>query len=240
MAWILFLILGSMWNVSLPDNETDISNETETHQSGHLIRLLDFLTSNVTSHDAKFSSARAEVLLNSIADKVISFATALQNFLNGETDIDVVDTFMSAVNTLFNSNGMTALNNYYTVFSNYFVVIDAVAYFIRVTEVRIRQHRWDREDLARAEERALLVEKVIDRLVTTNVQLNRFRKNVEILMCRRAANSIKRKGLRHIRQVAGKQPTIDCSSLLKRRRMKLAKKRRRMKKRIGKIEPTNS
>lgn len=147
-------------------------------------------------------------------DKVTSMITVTSNFLNARTQIRDVDRFLSTFSDFFASDGITAINSYYTVFSNVWVVIDAVAMFVRFIEAREKGRKADAKDALALEETAALADEVVDILGVTNQRLDDFKRSMQILICRRAAN-VKRSGSDRFRRAA-QERQLDCSSLLKR------------------------
>ncbi|XP_057364481.1 uncharacterized protein LOC130685235 [Daphnia carinata] len=70
-------------------------------------------------------------------DKFIMFMTASSNLMNSNTKYPRLDKLMKSFSRLYNSDGMTAVNNFWNMWVNVWTVIDAVANIFRAYETRI-------------------------------------------------------------------------------------------------------
>lgn len=110
--------------------------------------------------------------------------TAVGNVLNARSNIDAVDRFMTAFNSLFGSKGGAAVDLYYFQIANFWVVYDAAAMIIRAWENRFVQRRDDVEAQEAQEESNSAVEETLEALRETNTQLTLLRDNLADLIRR--------------------------------------------------------
>ncbi|KZS18673.1 Uncharacterized protein APZ42_015230 [Daphnia magna] len=117
-------------------------------------------------------------------ESIIDLMTAVGNVLNARSNIDAVDRFMTAFNSLFSSKGGSAVDLYYFQIANFWVVYDAVAMIIRAWENRIVERRDDVEAQEAQEESNNAVEETLEALRETNTQLTLLRDNLADLIRR--------------------------------------------------------
>lgn len=174
-------------------------------------------TVNSTSPHEKLkrilSQRQMEKMFGSGVDTATSLLTVAENVLNGKTDVNDIDRYMSSFNDLFNSRGMTALNIFYTLFANFWVNFDAIGMFVRTIDGRIRDSIAEEETrLEEAENN--LVGDTIDALDEANQRLADLKTNLKLWICREIV-AVNREGLAlEKRRAEGRQ--LDCATILRR------------------------
>lgn len=153
-------------------------------------------------------------VIGAAVDKATSMITSTSNFLNARTQITDIDRFLISFYTFFTSDFIVAYNSYFTILSNAFVVIDAVAMFVRFIEARNKDRAARAEDDEALQESIALTADIENTLGLTNERLNDFRRSLQILICRRAGSIKRSSDTRYLQAAEDRQ--IDCSRLLKR------------------------
>lgn len=81
---------------------------------------------------------RSNLRFNFGVDKFIYFMAKANNVLNSNTNNVQLNRFTRAFNDLFDSDGLSAFNTFYTLLASFWTIVDAVANVFRFNEARIR------------------------------------------------------------------------------------------------------
>ncbi|XP_057364526.1 uncharacterized protein LOC130685270 [Daphnia carinata] len=139
---------------------------------------------------------------------IIDVMTAVANVLNARSNIDGVDRFMKAFNSLFGSTGSTSINRYYYLIANFWVVYDATAMVFRAWENRIAERKDNVEAQQAQDETNNAVEETLAALREANTQLTSLRDNLADLIRRQ---DIARRGFAGKRTPSKRKMQISSS-----------------------------
>uniref|UniRef100_A0A0P5SD22 Uncharacterized protein n=1 Tax=Daphnia magna TaxID=35525 RepID=A0A0P5SD22_9CRUS len=93
---------------------------------------------NVDVERSGSRNKRSNVRFNFGVDKFIYFMNKANNVLNSNTNNVQLNRFTRAFNDLFDSDGLSAFNTFYTLLASFWTIVDAVANVFRFNEARIR------------------------------------------------------------------------------------------------------
>lgn len=137
---------------------------------------------NSTDHPTFFNSARSKkayLASNFGVDRFVAFMTYANNVMNSRSGNVRLNRFTRAFTELFNSDGLTAFNVFYTLSANFWTVVDAVANVVRVGEGRIK----DQIEEEQAANEPDPLEELRDSFDDTNNNLADVSNLVRILAC---------------------------------------------------------
>ncbi|XP_046642195.1 uncharacterized protein LOC124327253 [Daphnia pulicaria] len=153
-----------------------------------------------STEGAKFKEKELRLIESVIGigiDKLADVLTGVSNVLNSRSNIDAVDKFMAAFNSLFNSTGGNNVFVYYYIFSNFWVVFDAAAMIFRVWEDRFKERESNVEALQTQQESDSQILETLEALSEVNARLAVLKDSLNSLVRRK---DIQRKGLAALKQ----------------------------------------
>lgn len=125
-------------------------------------------------------------------NRIIDVMTAVGNVLNARSNIDSVDRYMTAFNSLFSSRGSGSVFAYYYIIANFWVVFDAATMIFRSWENRFAERKANVEALQAQQDTNSAVEETLAALSEANAQLVLLKDGLNNLIRRK---DIRRKGL---------------------------------------------
>lgn len=168
-------------------------------------------SNNITQHRQAL-----ELLIGPSVDRVTSLLIAAGNFLNGRTNIDGIDRYMTSFISLFSADGVLATNTYSTLYMSFWVIYDSIGWIYRFNENRHNDRQDEKAAAAQLAQDVEAVAGMIETLNVANTRLEAFSKSIQLIICENAGG-VRRDGKVLIKRHGVVERQIDCPNLLKRR-----------------------
>lgn len=130
-------------------NKKSLTSEPASDMtSKHSTNISSDRTNSVGVKHNGIRNKRSNLRFNFGVDKFVYFMAKANNVLNSNTNNLQLNRFTRAFNDLFDSDGLTAFNTFYTLLASFWTIVDAVANVFRFNEARIRDQIQQQQEAA--------------------------------------------------------------------------------------------